>query len=59
MMPRDDRPLLREVSGGFWPDGTPGAPIGGTWWLTARNAKIKGNQLTAELRDERSYDWET
>ena len=59
MMPRDDRPLLREVSGGFWPDGTKGAPIGGTWWLTARNAKIKGNQLTAELRDERSYDWET
>ena len=57
MMPRDDRPLLREVSGGFWPDATNGAPIGGTWWVTARNAKIKGNQLTAELRDERSTNW--
>ena len=51
-MPRDDRPLLREVSGGFWPDAKKGAPIGGTWWVTARNAKIKGNQLTAELTDE-------
>ena len=36
MMPRDDRPWLREVSGGFWPDSTKGAPIGGTWWVTNR-----------------------
>ena len=57
MMPRDDRPLLREVSGGFWPDAKKGAPIGGTWWVTARNAKIKGNQLTAELTDERNTNW--
>ena len=45
MMPRDDRPVLHDISGGYWPGKSKGAPhggwyIGGTWWEQARDPVI-------------------